>query len=379
MNADDVTLPDLSAQRVDEMENALFGAIASERAQQHAVQRRRRARRGRLWLTGAAAAVVIVAAAAIAPALTQPGVMGTSESAFDSGVPQVAPAAEPGVFTGTVTDGLGQPDGRGLDGGGVSQETTAAQRREIVATASASVRVDDVSTAADRIGDAARDAGGYVESMSVGQEGRILEMGALGVDGAVMPVGPSDAWVTVRVPADRLSDVMGGLAEVGDVLSSRIVREDVTSHAVDLRARVRALEASVERLTALMSDAESTADLLAAESALSQRQSELESYRSQLEGLDDRVAMSTLGVSLTATPPPVSADPAGFGDGLLAGWNGLVATVNGIVVGLGFLLPWIGVLAVAGALVWLIVRLARRARAAGVTRTDDAGPGAPGA
>ena len=28
-----------------------------------------------------------------------------------------------------------------------------------------------------------------------------------------------------------------------------------------------------------------------------------------------------------------SADPAGFGDGLASGWNGLIATLNGIVVG----------------------------------------------
>jgi len=369
MNAEDVTLPDLSAERVDEMEDVLFRAIASDRAEQHVVQRRRRVRRGRLWLTGAAAAVVIVAAAAIAPALTQPGMLTASEPMSDRNLPEIAPAAEPGVFTGAV------PDSAEQDGGGVrGVDSSGEQIREIVATASASVRVDDVSRAADRIGDAARAAGGYVESMSVGHEGRVFERGEIGLDGAVMPVAPSDAWVTVRVPADRLGEVMADLADVGDVLASRIARDDVTSHAVDLRARVRALEASVERLTALMSEAESTADLLAAESALAQRQSELESYRSQLESLDDRVAMSSLGVSLTATAPPVSTDPAGFGDGLLAGWNGLVATVNGIIVGVGFLLPWIGVLVVAGAVVWLVVRIGRRPREADA---DRPGPPAP--
>jgi hypothetical protein len=60
----------------------------------------------------------------------------------------------------------------------------------------------------------------------------------------------------------------------------------------------------------------------------------------------------------------VKADPAGFGDGLAAGWNALVATLNGIVIALGFLIPWIVVLAIAGAIVWALVRLIRRRRAA---------------
>jgi hypothetical protein len=60
---------------------------------------------------------------------------------------------------------------------------------------------------------------------------------------------------------------------------------------------------------------------------------------------------------------PVAADPAGFGDGLAAGWNGLVATLNGVVVALGFLLPWLVVLGAAAVLAWWITRALRRRRA----------------
>ena len=88
----------------------------------------------------------------------------------------------------------------------------------------------------------------------------------------------------------------------------------------------------------------------------------MESYRQQLEDLEGRVATSSLTVTLVEPSEPVEADPAGFGDGLAAGWNGLVATLNGIVIGLGFLLPWLLVVAVVVAAVWLIV-IGRRARA----------------
>ena len=59
--------------------------------------------------------------------------------------------------------------------------------------------------------------------------------------------------------------------------------------------------------------------------------------------------MSSLTVTLEPVTEPVEADPAGFTDGLTAGWNGLVATLNGIVIALGFLLPWLVVIAIAGA------------------------------
>ena len=110
-----------------------------------------------------------------------------------------------------------------------------------------------------------------------------------------------------------------------------------------------AAQASVDRLTELMAQAGSLSDLIAAESALAERQATLESYQQQLKYYDEQVAYSTLTVTLTEPVETVEANPAGFGDGLAAGWNGLVATLNGIVIAIGFLIPWILVLAAIGA------------------------------
>ena len=139
-------------------------------------------------------------------------------------------------------------------------------------------------------------------------------------------------------------------------------------------ARVAALETSVARLTELLAQSTSTADLIAAESALSERQSELDSLRQQLTWLEGQVDMSSVTVTLTEPAPTVHADPAGFGDGVAAGWNGLVATLNGVVIAIGFLLPWLGVLAIAGLVVWAVRGAVRRRRAA---RGTDAGGDAP--
>jgi len=346
-------LPELTEERIDELEEALFAAIDQERLAQRRTNDReqaaRRARRRRTWIGAGAAAGVLVLALAIAPNLGNLGVLGASSGAMTDErgvVPAVGFAGEDGA-----AESAGDSAVDSAAGGDLAE-------REIIATASADVEVPDAALAAQQIGDAAAESGGYVEAMSIGEEGGYIDRG----DGVSYPY-PGTAWISVRVPAAELTATISGLDEIGEVSSSRIDRRDVTSEAVDLRARIDALEASVQRLTELMADATSTADLLAAESALADRQAELESYQQQLTSLDDQVALSSLTVTLNEPAEVVTADPAGFGDGIAAGWNGLVATLNGVVVALGFLLPWLAVVAVVGAIVWSVRRVVKRRRA----------------
>lgn len=359
-------LPTLADRRIDEIEDSIFETIARERAEGQrrdaAAARTRTHRRRTWWGTSAAAAAVLVLAAVIAPQLSGLGGAAGSGAApvvdqartFDSGDEAMSGgSAESGVTTESAPFGAPAPEG----------ELGASGAREVVATAVAAIVVDDTGTAAERIGAAAESVGGYVASLSLGRTGTAPDDG-VAADGAIWPPVAGGAWISVRVPAAELTELIDGLGEVGEVTSSRITRDDVTTQAVDLRARVAAGQVSVERLTSLLAQAGSVSDLIAAESALAERQAELESLQQQLAGLESQVALSSLTVELSTTEPPVDADPAGFGDGLDAGWNGLVATFNGIIVALGFLLPWIAVVAVVGLLAWTIVSLTRRRRAA---------------
>lgn len=360
-----VTLPELSRERVDEIEEALFSEIARDRSRQAA----RRTRRGRLWIAGGAAAAVIAVAAVIAPSVGSL-VTGTGGASDSSAISPAAPAEEAGdgIDSGVALDSREAGPGiAGQEAADQSAQGDAAADRDIVTTASATVSVDDVESAARAIGNSAVAHGGYVESMNVGTDGTVSPIDPMtgGVMDSTMPYPPppDGAWVTVRVPADQLSAVVDELADTGEVTATSINRQDVTEQTVDLEARIEAAQASVDRLTDLMAQAQSVADLIAAESALSERQALLESYQQQLEMLESQVAMSTLTVTIVPEVETVEADPAGFADGLVAGWNGLVATLNGIVVALGFLLPWLAVGGIAGLIVWGVVRLVRGRRA----------------
>jgi len=352
------TLPELTDERIDEIENALFANIARERTA-------RRARRSRWLMAGGAAAVVVVVAAAVLPPVVS-SVMspqGAGDSAFigTQSSPELGGVApDTGDADGGIVDLAPGGDDAASAEGSATEE--GASTREIITTATATVVVDDPEEAARAIGAAAEARGGYVESMRVSNTGVVGGSGAEYDLIVPYPTPIDGAWITVRVPADQLASLTSDLSEFGDVTSSAIQREDVTEQAVDLRARIDATQASVDRLTELMSQAGSLSDLIEAERALSERQAMLESYQQQLESLEGQVQMSTLTVTLRTAPEPVEANPAGFGDGLAAGWNGLVATINGIVVGLGFLIPWIAVVTVVGLIVWGIVALVRRRR-----------------
>ncbi|MBW9118639.1 DUF4349 domain-containing protein [Microbacterium trichothecenolyticum] len=368
-------LPELSAERIDEIEEALFADIARERTRQAA----RRTRRGRLWIAGGAAAAVIAVAAVIAPSVGS--LVGTSGGAVDeSAVAPVAPA-DSGAGSSTDSSGADSRESAPLTvapGAGDTAADADSADRDIITTASATVTADDVDAAVRAVANSAVAHGGYVESMSVGSDGTVYPVspseGGIAYDTMPYPSPTDGAWITVRVPADQLQSVIDELDDVGEVTSTNLSRQDVTQQTMDLQARIDAAQASVDRLTQLMAQAQSVADLIAAEAALSERQSTLESYQQQLEMLDDQIAMSTLSVNIVPEVEPVTADPAGFGDGLAAGWNGLVATLNGIVVALGFLLPWLAVAAVAALIVWGIVRLVRGRRQA---RRDAATPASP--
>ena len=374
-------LPEVTDETIERIEAAVFAEIGSDR-------RRRSAKRGRVWAGVGAAAGVVVIAALVGPSLVG-GSGGFSGASNEAGQPAIGQVQEgdmalvPEYSDGAQLEGgapAGAADGGAADGGGMaggaierganSAAADASGDRELIASGSLSLRVDDIDASAAAVADAAEARGGYVESLNVGTNGMVMEG-----DARTMPTAPNGAWVQVRVPADQLTATINELGALGDVTASNISRQDVTDQAVDLRARISSAEASVARLTELMSQSATVADLIAAESALAERQATLESYQQQLEMLEGQVSMSSLSVDLTLDRPSVEADPAGFGDGLIAGWNGLIATLNGVVIGLGFLLPWIVVVMVAGFVVWGIRRLVRRGRA---RRADARRPEARG-
>jgi len=177
------------------------------------------------------------------------------------------------------------------------------------------------------------------------------------------------AALVVRVPAAKVSSTIDLLRGLGTVDTVDLKATDVTGAAQDLDARIHALELSIARMDALLAKATTTRAIIDAESALTERQTNLEQLQSERARLADQVSLSTLTISIHGldVPPPVTEEgPHSFLDGLAVGWDAFVSAVTSVVVVAGVLLPW---LAFAGALlaVGIAVRRSRRrsSRAAG--------------
>ena len=236
---------------------------------------------------------------------------------------------------------------------GAARGAVDAQVREVITTAEVTIVVADPSASAGEVVQLADDAGGRVDQRSVRTEERATS------EEAPLP----SAWLRVRVPAGELDSFLGDLDGVGEVLEVTQSSEDVTQTAHDLDARIEALETSTERLLEIMADSSDSADLIAAEEALSQRQAELESLQSQRNFLADQVAMSTVTVNLRADYAP-TIEPSGFLGGLQAGWHALIAFVAGLLAFAGMLVPWLPVIALPVALIFWVRHRRRRTRAA---------------
>src|ERR1700756_1030486 len=119
-----------------------------------------------------------------------------------------------------------------------------------------------------------------------------------------------------------------------------------------------------------MGRAGNTADLLAAESSLTQRQAELDSLRAQRAASGDEIAYATINVNLSAVP---TVTRGGFLGALERGWQSLISTVHGIVVTVGFLLPWMPVVAVLALVIVFAVRRKSSQRASPADRSSETG------
>jgi Ca-activated chloride channel homolog len=232
-------------------------------------------------------------------------------------------------------------------------------KRDIVTSGSMQIVVAQPAQAADRLVSAVTDADGRVDSRS---EQSASTSGA----------GSPTVNLVLRIPADKLDGVLADAKQLGTVESMSIGHTDVTSQRVDLDARIAALQTSVNRLMELMGRAGNVADLLAAESSLTQRQADLDSLRAQRATLGDEISYATINVTISAKPTAVPE--GGFLGALQHGWQSLLSAADGVLLTVGFLLPWLPVLAVLALVVVLVVR--RRSsrqgsRAAAGSEPDD--------
>lgn len=232
------------------------------------------------------------------------------------------------------------------DAAGPPTSEVVDANREVIRNASMLLQVDDVPATADRVSALAAERGGRTSSANIGATDE-----------------DPYANIVVRVPAADLDDYLDDVSALGTVESLQVSAEDVTAQAVDLDARIAAIQTSVDRLTELLGQADTTKDLIEIERELSARQAELDSLRAQRASLSELVALSTVTIDLIPTPSAEAFVAPGFVSGLESGWAAVVSVAGIAITVLGFAAPFVVLLLIIGVpLAALLVWLRRRGR-----------------
>lgn len=240
-------------------------------------------------------------------------------------------------------------------------DAALATDRKLIQTAWMELESRDYAQALAALEQMVTDCGGYIESRS--EQGGSLYSSRYNARYAA---------ITARIPADKLEAAMGTAGELCNVVSRSTDVADVTESYTDTEARLKALRLQEERLLEILSKATELSDVLELESRLSDVRYQIESYEATLRNYDSRVSYSTLHITLQEVveysiindPPQTLGQRLsdGFADSMRLVKNSAENALVWLVTYLPLVLLWAAILAVV---VWLVLRLVRRAKKAG--------------
>jgi len=314
----------------------------------------RSARPGRPVLVGLAVLLtlaVLVAVAALAgrgSSGDSPGAGGSADRAVGVRPPAaVAPEAPADSDDGAEAAAL---DAAPVSGSSAGAGQTTAERPAIIATGTVALEAEDVAQARLQVRKIVDAHQGTLDEQetTTGDEGRL-----------------TTARLVLRVPSDRFDDVVAALEQVATPTGTTTNGQDVSAEVVDIEARIRAQRKSVARIEALLARAESIQQIVAVEAQLATRQADLDALEGRQRWLADQTSMSTVTVYVERPAEREKADDTtdGFLGGLERGWDAFVDGIGVVVLVIGFLLPWLVLLALLAGPAWLAIRR-RRPRAA---------------
>jgi hypothetical protein len=290
----------------------------------------------------------VVAALALGTAACGSG--GSADSASSSGAvgngssgtaPEGVPAAPVPAALDRMKSGLYD----GVRAAAPKPEVPVGQDRAVIQTGAVSLKSTDVAKARFEIQKVIDDHNGLVDDENtVTDKKGVVRMSRL----------------VVRVPTTDFDATMTKLATIGTLVEQSRKAKDVTTEVIDTNARIKAQQASVDRVETLLARAQSIRDIVSIEAQLTRRQADLDSLKQQAAYLQDQTEMSTIDVYVERSRTPVAKQPKQHHDpfvaGLIAGWHSFTGMGAGLAKATGAALPFLALLALLAFPLWMLVR-----------------------
>lgn len=233
------------------------------------------------------------------------------------------------------------------DGAATQPDAAAASipGRKVIRQVSIDLEVGDVEEVRGAMARIAASAGGFIS-----------DLGIQGTD-----ADRRSGRLTLRVPSDRMEDVLAALSDLGKVRSETQGSQDITTQYLDTETRLRVLRETDARLREILR--KRTGDLsevLQVERELARVVTQIEQLEGQKRFWDEQVDLATIHVSMSE---PVAGIEAGWADPMVAAFRASLAVLARSVALLITLAAGALPFLVLGALGWLAWRGARKVRA----------------
>ena len=216
------------------------------------------------------------------------------------------------------------------------EDRQASTSPKIIYTTNLSLESKDYDAARAALDAALNDAGGYLESSS--------EYSDVGSSRSVN--------LTFRVPEENYQSFLDAVAQAGNVTYKSQQADDVTTQYMDVETRLANLEAQRTRLQELQAQADNLSDLLQIETSLTDVQSQIESWQSQLDWYSNQVQQCTVYVNLSEVQNYTPTDESFLGSvgaAFAQGWSNFVNGLQQLAVWLAGAWPVVLVVAAAAA------------------------------
>ncbi len=228
--------------------------------------------------------------------------------------------------------------------------------RKIIRNYDISLNTDNFDNDMEYIKSRISELGGYVLSSNIygskpeayGDAGRTVEM-------------------TVRIPAQKAGEFVGGVETLGQLNYVRDYTDDVSDAYYDTDTRLAVLKEQLERLRAIMVETDNLGDVIQLEDRISQVMLEIESLTGTLKRYDALIDYTT--VSLYINERNAITGPAATKSTADRISEGFTETLNGVGVFFVNLFVWfvsglpvIVIAAVVVAIIVIIVRAATKKR-----------------
>ncbi len=202
---------------------------------------------------------------------------------------------------GAYGDDSGQYSTDSLAGGVLADATPAQSDQKLIWTGSITLEVGSLTNAANQVVAQTKAVGGYVESRSYG-------------DGIIIYYGETSPTITLglRIPSDKLEQVLGDLEGMGKVKSKSLSSEDVTERYIDTETRLATKKKLRDRLKELLGKAVDVKDVLAIEKELNRIQADIDSMTARLKSMKGKVDYASLSVTLEAEKQERVLGPLGY-------------------------------------------------------------------